>query len=499
MRKELKYYIGLFILVILCGILMPSCSDNGTNNPLPSPDSEAVSLTMSPTTLPTFETGGGTLAIEVTCNTDWNAVAEQSWCTISPSTGSSGKSAVELIVAENPGYDERNTLVTFKAGTLTKKITLVQKQKDVMLLDSSEKMEVEAEGGTIQIKLRSNISYNYTIPKEVNWLHEPSKTASRNLKESIIELEVDENPETEIRQAVITITGGEFTEEVTVYQYSKEPQLILSKSDYVVSCAGDEICIELKSNSEYIYELPEVDWIKESESRAMSTYTHYIEVLPNESYDNRTAQIKFVNIENGEEEYVTIEQMKVNAIVIAQENYRISSEANYWELAVNTNVEFEAMSSADWLKIDETNSRGLVEKKLYLSAEANVSVDSREATVTLNGEEGLVQTIHIVQMGKTNRIKLVVKHEETTMMAPYVYSQNIFGTTDWGDGTIENFTHQGTHTYKSTGPKTTTFDIYGADALAITELNSISSLVIYVDKDKNSSVEDVEIDQKEWD
>ena len=498
MRNNFLYYIGVCVMAALLGVFVPSCSDDGTNNSLPSPDPEAVSLTISPTTLPTFETMGGTLAVEVTCNTTWSATAEQSWCTISPSTGSSGKSTVELIVVENASYDERNTLVTFKAGTMTKKLTLVQKQKDVMLLDSSEKVEMEAEGGTVQIKLRSNITYNYTIPKEVNWLHEPNKTASRNLKESMIELEVDENPEKEIRQAVITITGGEFTEEVTIYQYPKEPQLVLSKTDYVVSSAGDEICIELKSNSEYIYELPEVDWIKENESRAMSTYTHYIEVLPNESYDNRTAQIKFVNQENGKEEYVTIKQMKVNAIIIAQDIYRINSEANNWELVSNANVEFEAISSAEWLKVTPVDSRGLVEKKLNLSAEANISTDVREATVTLNGE-GLEQTIHVIQSGKTDRIKLVVKHEEETFMTPTITGKDIFGTTDWGDGTVEQFVHERTYKYKKEGQKTTTFDVYGAEYFLIGPLKSISSLVIYVDKDKNSSVEDVEIDQKEWD
>lgn len=278
------------------------------------------------------------------------------------------------------------------------------------------------------------------------------------------------------------------------------PQLVLSKTDYVVSSAGEEIAIELKSNSEYRYELPEVDWIKENESRAMATYTHHLEVLPNESYDNRTARIKFVNKANGKEEYVTITQMKVNAIIVAQDNYHIGSEADTWELVANTNVEFKVVSSADWLKTTIVNSRGLIERKLSISAEANVSTDAREATLTLTGE-GVEQTIQVLQSGKTNRIKLVITHNEETLVTPTFthYSENVFGTTDWGDGTIEPFDKERTYEFKKEGPKTTTFDVYGAESFSIGSLNSISSLVIYVDKDKNSSVEDVEIDQKEWD
>ena len=279
---------------------------------------------------------------------------------------------------------------------------------------------------------------------------------------------------------------------------SIEPQLILSQTDYMVSSAGDTICVQLRSNSEYSYELPDVDWIKESESRAMSSYTHYFEVLPNETYDNREAQIKFVNKENGDEQFVSIKQVQLNAIVVAQDKYRINSEAKSWDLTINTNVEFEAVSSASWLKVNRENSRGLVEEKISISAEANISTSAREATITLTGE-GLVQTIHVVQIGKTDRIKLVIQHEEKTLLTPAMEGENAFGTTDWGDGNNENYARGRAYTYQSEGRKKATFDVYGAKSFTIDKIGSISSLTIYVDKGKSGSVEDVEIDQKEWD
>lgn len=674
MKKSLVSYISMCMVVGALVLSAISCSESEKKIPSPEPEPTPIptTLTVSPKTLSVAECKGDTMMVEVNCSASWSVGSDKDWCKISPSNGSSGKTVVTLIVAENTGYDERNTAITFKSGTISERITLTQKQKDAILLDSPEKMEVDAVGGRIQMKFRANIAYSYAIEDGIDWIHQ---SASRGLTESVIDLVVDENPELEPRQAVITITGGEYEEKVTVYQYGNEPIVVLSKTDYVVASAGDTICIELKSNTEYSYELPDVDWIKESESRAMSSYSLYFEVLPNETYDNREAQIKFVNEENGKEQfvnikqmqlnaiviadeeycfsnekqlwklevntnidfksvssaewmevlgveargldpkqvyiqiaandstdvreatltltgeevtqvikviqdpvpvfalsqtdftipsagdtiqvevtdntgyeyqlpnvdwikeiesralakhvhsfvilpndsydnreaeikfvdktdnrewYVNIKQMKTNAIVVAQDKYRIHSEAKNWDLTINTNVEFEAVSSADWLKVTPVNSRGLVEKKLSLSAEANISADAREATVTLTGE-GLVQTIHVVQIGKTDRIKLVVKHEEETFVTPTMEGENAFGTTDWGDGTIENYANGRAYTYKEGGQKQATFDVYGVKTFTIDKLGSISSLTIYIDKGKNSSVEDVEIDRKEWD
>lgn len=277
-----------------------------------------------------------------------------------------------------------------------------------------------------------------------------------------------------------------------------EPQLTLSQTEYTVRSAGETICVELMSNSDYSYELPDVDWIIENESRAMSNYTHYFEVLPNETYENREAQIKFINRGNGDEQYVNIKQMQFNAIVVAQDKYRINSEAKSWDLIINTNMEFEAVSSDDWLKVNHADSRGLEEEKLSISAEANISANAREATITLTGED-LVQTIHVVQIGKTDRIKLVVQHEEMTFLTPAIGGDNTFGTTDWGDGTNESYASGRAYTYQTEGQKKAIFDIYGAKSFTIDKLGSISSLTIYVDKGKSGSVEDVEIDKKEWD
>lgn len=493
LNNRYKHTICLFAFIGLCCWLITACSDKDSDGSKP----ETVTLTISPSTISTIKAEGGTITLGVNCNTSWTANADQSWCTLSTTNGTSGKTTITLTVAENTSYDERNTAVTFKAGTATQKITVTQKQTDALLVESSEKVEVESAGGTIQIKIRANVAYSYSITydpiSEKDWIHKPSKAGSRSLKESVIELQVDENTDFKSRRAVVTITGGEFKEEVTVYQNSAKPQLILSATEYTIPSTGDTICIELQSNSEYSYELPELDWIKEPQSRAMSTYTHYFIIQPNESYDPRSVEIKFLNKQNNEEFLVTITQMPIYAIIVAQDKYQFDSEAHELELAINTNVEFESSSSADWLKASTSQSQGLQERKLYMSITANNNPEVREATLTLKGK-GLIQTIQVIQAGSTDRIKLAITHEENTLTTPTIAPEiNTFGTIDWGDGTKEDYMKGSTHTYRQEGQKNATFDVYGARSFTIDTLGTISALTIYINKNKESSEENTEI------
>ena len=61
--------------------------------------------------------------------------------------------------------------------------------------------------------------------------------------------------------------------------------------------------------------MPEVQWITEASTRAVSSYTHYFVISPNDTYDARSAEISFINKENNIEEKVVITQVQKDAII----------------------------------------------------------------------------------------------------------------------------------------------------------------------------------------
>ena len=92
--------------------------------------------------------------------------------------------------------------------------------------------------------------------------------------------------------------------------------------EYTVSSAGETIAVEVKSNVDVAVEIPDnVDWIKESTTRATSTNTYYFDILLNEEYEQRSAEIMFINKDNNLAESVKVTQTQKDAIVMAKSEY----------------------------------------------------------------------------------------------------------------------------------------------------------------------------------
>ena len=390
---------NLFVLPVLGLLLMlcQGCSEDKEENP-PAPESPSITVE-SEEDIPVFDTAGGTLALTFTTTSDWTASvdgAASGWLSVSPASGEAGTHTLSLVTTANDSYDERNASVTITSGSVKKTITVTQKQKDALIL-TSNKVELEAEGGDFSIELQANVEVTYEIESGAQtWLTPVAR--SRGLTSSFLAFHAEANEEAEARQAVIKLAGGNgLTEEVTVYQIGTGPALVLSQSEYIVSSAGETIQVELRSNTAYEIEMPGVDWLRKNSSRSLSTYTHYFIVDPNETYDARSAVIRFIDRENGIEQTVTVTQMQRDAIVVAQNVYQIGVEGGALDFAVQANVDFTVSTNADW--ITQVEARGLTERMLCFEVTPNEGEEMREAVITL--ESGSVkQTIKVQQFGK---------------------------------------------------------------------------------------------------
>lgn len=391
---------NLFVLPVLGLLLMlcQGCSEDKEENP-PAPESPSITVE-SEEDIPVFDTAGGTLALTFTTTSDWTASvdgAASGWLSVSPASGEAGTHTLSLVTTANDSYDERNASVTITSGSVKKTLTVTQKQKDALLL-TSNKVELEAEGGDFSIELQANVEVTYEIESGAQtWLTPVAR--SRGLTSSFLAFHAEANEEAEARQAVIKLAGGNgLTEEVTVYQIGTGPALVLSQSEYIVSSAGETIQVELRSNTAYEIEMPGVDWLRENSSRSLSTYTHYFIVDPNETYDARSAVIRFIDRENGIEQTVTVTQMQRDAIVVAQNVYQIGVEGGSLDFAVQANVDFTVSTNADW--ITQVETRGLTERMLCFDVAPNEGEEMREAAITLESGSA-TQIIKVQQFGKT--------------------------------------------------------------------------------------------------
>lgn len=393
-----RFFILTAFLFII-GWLYMGCSDTENNSASEEP---SIEMEGDVDVRPVIGSDGGTFTVTFTASGNWtasvNAVTRTlDWLSVSPTQGGAGTVTLQISAQPNESYDERNAAVLLTCGNAQQTITVTQKQKDALLVNS-HKVEMDAEGGTFDIELQANVNVTYEIEESAkSWLSAVS-SSTRGLTTSTLNFQVAENPEESVRQAVITLQGNDLREEVTVYQAGSEPAILLSQKEYTVPSDGETIQVELKSNTSYKVVMPDAPWITETSTRAFSAYTHYFTVAVNESYDARTAEIYFVDEENGLQEKVTVTQVQKDAIVIAEDEYTMDAEGGRLEFTVNANVDFKIDIDADWIR-QIVATRGLVERALIFEVDGNNADESRKAIITLKAD-GFSQVITVVQRGK---------------------------------------------------------------------------------------------------
>lgn len=387
----------LFGMALMGIFLCTSCSnENDKNEPSvpkdPIEDFEQGDMN--------FTEKAGEQSFTFTANVDWNlSVASTSngasWCTVSPNKGSAGTQTIKVNVSENDTYDNRSVTITLKAGTESKYFVVTQKQKDAILL-TSDKFEVNQQGGTIHIEVKANVEYTAEIGETCkDWIKEAPNTRGLNTTTKVYTIAANEDSEK--REGSIVFSDGTQTEIVHVYQAGGDI-ILLTQNEYYADAAGEDITVELKSNCEYEVEMPDVDWVHEIQTRGMSSHTLYYTIDANESYDSREAKIVYRNKTKETADTLTITQAQKDAIVLNQKEYNVGVMGETIEVKVASNTDYSISVDKDWItQIENTSTKGLTENKYYFQVTQNTSDQARTGNITFSNEKGMKESIKIIQ------------------------------------------------------------------------------------------------------
>jgi hypothetical protein len=391
--KGLKF-INASILAILISIGFVACS--GDND---SDDTKKVLIENFSQGNLTFTEQSNEQSFSFTANSSWTVTVssnggDTSWCTVYPSSGEKGTQTVRVSTTANTSYDNRNATITLTSGTQTKSFVVTQKQKDALLL-TSDKFEIDKAGGTITVEVKSNVSYTATIGNECkDWIKEGSGTRGLTTTTKIYTISPSE--ETDKREGTITFTDGTLSETVHVYQtggYS----VILNNRSCVIDENGGPITVELRSNCDYDVIMPDVDWIKEDKTRAMSSHT---------LYDSREAIIIYKDKKDLVRDTLTVTQAQLNAVVLVDKSLSIGSVGGTVEAKVKSNVSYDVvMPDVDWIsRVPKT--RGLTESVEQFTVAQNSGDDGRSTEIIFKSKDGATDTLNVTQTGNITVITI---------------------------------------------------------------------------------------------
>lgn len=404
-----KFIIPLLVL----GISIGACQkpDDGPENKTQTPESGSqnpggsettptytIDIPSSEDTNPVLGIEGGNVVLNFRTSAEWTAnvinTRADSWVDVSPKSGNTGDSQITISVAQNDTYDERSATVQIKCGSAEKNIVVTQKQKDALTVTKS-RFDIPAEGGEVTIEVNSNISYDYAIDAEgAKWIKEAQ---TRALSTTTLQFVIAENTEVEKREGSITISSGDLEETINVYQEGAEPVLVLSQNEYTVKAEGETIQVDVKSNVNVSATIQSgTTWISEISTRAMSTNTFFFSIDKNEDLDPRSAEITFVNVDNGLREKISIMQLQKGAIAIAKNLYEFDRSGGELTVEVNHSVEFDVEISDGW--ISEVSTKAMSTTAMIFSIANNDSGKKREGHITFKSkDESISQCITVKQ------------------------------------------------------------------------------------------------------
>lgn len=333
---------------------------------------------------------GETIEIQVTTNLELDIAIDkeaEEWIK-QTSTKTVTTSSCFFQIAANAGYEPRTGIITFTdpASGMSETVTVHQLQKDALVVGPGT-VNVEAEGGTIEITVGHNIDFEYSI--EVDWL---KKAPTRAFYEETLSFVAEANTSLDERRGTISFRGKdaggkEMKTDVLVIQKGEDRTILLPVQEFTVSDKGETLEIEVSTNVELEVTVSKgaASWIEWVPTRTVTTQSYFFNISPNGQYETRSGQITFTDPDSGLSGTVTVNQLQKDALIVGPGTVNVEAEGGTIEITVGHNIDYSFEIGADW--ITSVSTRTFTEETLTFVAEANPTVDERTATIYFFGKD----------------------------------------------------------------------------------------------------------------
>ena len=166
-----------------------------------------------------FTSSAGSASVSLEASKKWKATfvndRAKDWCSLSLDNGKRGTATIQVSVKENAEYDERSASIIFECDDIQRTIVVTQKQKDALLVSGS-RFDVGKEGGRIDIEVKANVTFDYSVSDESKSWIKPVET--KGLSSSVIAFSVSPNETFTKREGEILFSSMLGMERIKIYE-----------------------------------------------------------------------------------------------------------------------------------------------------------------------------------------------------------------------------------------------------------------------------------------
>lgn len=156
---------------------------------------------------------GGTATFNVSSNLSWNAVSNESWCTLNPTSGT-GDGSFEATATNNASVNSRTATITVSAPNVPDAIVeVVQSGATPYMNVTPTEIEVDYHAGTVEFNVSSNV--DWTATSDAAWC----VVTPQGFGDDVIKASYEKNETNVVRSANITVNGSNNVPNVVVTLY----------------------------------------------------------------------------------------------------------------------------------------------------------------------------------------------------------------------------------------------------------------------------------------
>lgn len=225
----------------------------------------------------TLTNAGGTVTSTITGNASWTATkGSEDWFTMTPASGS-GNGSIVFTVSPNNTISVRTATVTVTSGSISKEITITQAGQDISLDVNPTSHSVVSAGSTASSTITCNTAWTVTKGSE-SWLTVDKTSGSGN---GTILFTVAANTTVNVRSAIVTVTAGSVTKEITITQAAAAVTLSVNPTNHSIVAAGGTATSTITCNTTWTASKGSENWLTLSQTSGSGNGTIQFTVANN--------------------------------------------------------------------------------------------------------------------------------------------------------------------------------------------------------------------------
>jgi hypothetical protein len=347
---------------------------------------EGIELIVSPGSI-TCDSSNDSKSISVDSNISWNVSDNNSWLSVSPSSGSNDRD-IQVYCSENTSTNERYGTVTVTGSGVSRQVNVTQRGAPKKLDLSTTSITCDSSNDSKSISVDSNISWN--VSDNNSWLSVSPTSGSNN---GNVQVYCSENTSTNVRSGTVTVSGSSMSKSVQVSQRGAPEKLEVNPMSKTFTHTEGNSTINVNSNISWNVN-ETIDWLTVSKSSTSFS----IQCNANETTSQRTATITVSGGSLSRQVQITQERgpdkLEVNPL-----SKTFTYTGGNSTITVNSNISWNVNETTSWLTVSKSSN------SFSIQCNANDTTSQRTATITVSGNS-LSKQVQITQSPAPERLEV---------------------------------------------------------------------------------------------